>query len=111
MINLINIDKVTPGRQSRALWLSTIVLTLFLPFGPYFLLFGVQIKQELGLNETEFGLLVGTPILTGSLIRLTLGGRPLYSALMISAALATSMKWRLYLCRNGCFRQGSNKAC
>ena len=32
-----------------------------------------SIKQDLGLNETQFGLLVGTPILTGSLIRLVLG--------------------------------------
>jgi NNP family nitrate/nitrite transporter-like MFS transporter len=35
-----------------------------------FSIIGVQIKQQLGLSDTEFGLLVGTPILTGSLIRL-----------------------------------------
>jgi MFS transporter, NNP family, nitrate/nitrite transporter len=29
--------------------------------------------KEPRLNETEFGLVVGTPILTGSLIRLMLG--------------------------------------
>jgi nitrate/nitrite transporter NarK len=34
---------------------------------------GVQIKKDLELNDTQFGLLVGTPILTGSLIRLMLG--------------------------------------
>jgi NNP family nitrate/nitrite transporter-like MFS transporter len=34
---------------------------------------GIQIKKDLGLSETQFGLLVGTPILTGSLIRLFLG--------------------------------------
>ena len=30
-------------------------------------------QKDLGLTDTQFGLLVGTPILTGSLIRLILG--------------------------------------
>jgi hypothetical protein len=34
---------------------------------------GVQIKTELGLTDTQFGVLVATPILTGSLIRSALG--------------------------------------
>jgi hypothetical protein len=38
-----------------------------------FAIIGVQIKAELGLSETQFGILVATPILTGSLIRLLLG--------------------------------------
>ena len=38
-----------------------------------FSIIGVQIKQDLGLNETEFGILVATPILTGSLSRIFLG--------------------------------------
>jgi hypothetical protein len=38
-----------------------------------FSIIGVQIQQDLGLSETQFGLLIGTPILTGSLIRLVLG--------------------------------------
>src|SRR3990172_3016614 len=61
-----------------------------------FSIIGVQIKKDLGLNDTQFGLLVGTPILTGSLIRLTLGiwtdqygGRIVYTAVMLSAAVAT----------------------
>ena len=32
-----------------------------------FSIIGIRIKQQLNLNETEFGLLVATPILTGSL--------------------------------------------
>ena len=54
------------------------------------------IKQELGLNDTQFGLLVGTPILSGSLIRLMLGiwtdqygGRRVYTVVMLAAAVAT----------------------
>ncbi len=38
-----------------------------------FSILGIRIKAELNLSETEFGLLVATPILTGSLIRLPLG--------------------------------------
>lgn len=90
------IDHVTPHQQSKALWLSTLAFTLCFAVWTIFSIIGVQIQKELGLNETEFGLLVGTPILTGSLIRLALGvwtdqygGRVLYSALMISAAIAT----------------------
>ena len=57
----------------RALWLSTIAFTVCFAVWTIFAIIGVRIKGELGLNETEFGLLVGTPILTGSLIRLALG--------------------------------------
>ena len=53
-------------------------------------------QDDLGLNDTQFGLLVGTPILTGSLIRLMLGiwtdqygGRIVYTAVMLSAVVAT----------------------
>ena len=48
------------------------------------------------VNETEFGLLVATPILTGSLVRLPLGlltdrygGRVVYFVQMILVAVAT----------------------
>jgi nitrate/nitrite transporter NarK len=35
-----------------------------------FSIIGVQIKEDMGLSDTQFSLLIGTPILTGSLIRL-----------------------------------------
>src|SRR5215510_8778409 len=82
--------------RSRALWLSTVAFTVCFAVWTIFSIIGVQIKQDLGLNDTQFGLLVGTPILTGSLIRLILGiwtdqygGRIVYSAVMLSAAVAT----------------------
>jgi NNP family nitrate/nitrite transporter-like MFS transporter len=82
--------------QNRALWLSTIAFTVCFAVWTIFSIIGVQIKNDLGLNETQFGLLVGTPILTGSLIRLMLGvwtdqygGRLVYTAVMLSAAVAT----------------------
>jgi NNP family nitrate/nitrite transporter-like MFS transporter len=34
---------------------------------------GIPIRQELGLNATEFGLLTATPVLTGAVFRLPLG--------------------------------------
>lgn len=80
----------------RALWLSTIAFTVCFAVWTIFAIIGVQIKSDLGLNDTQFGLLVGTPILTGSLSRLLLGvwadqygGRIVYVAVMLAAALAT----------------------
>jgi MFS transporter, NNP family, nitrate/nitrite transporter len=82
--------------QSSALWFSTVAFTVCFAVWTIFAIIGVQIKRELGLNETQFGLLVGTPILTGSLIRLMLGiwtdqygGRLIYTMVMLSAAVAT----------------------
>ena len=87
---------VRRGDQHRALWLSTIAFTVCFAVWTIFSIIGVQIKNDLGLNDTQFGLLVGTPILTGSLIRLMLGiwtdqygGRIVYTAVMLSAAVAT----------------------
>src|SRR5690606_25589899 len=57
---------------------------------------GIQIKADLGLNDTQFGLLIGTPILTGSLSRIFIGiwtdqygGRIVYTIIMLLSALAT----------------------
>jgi NNP family nitrate/nitrite transporter-like MFS transporter len=86
----------TNGGQQRALWLSTVAFTVCFAVWTIFAIIGVQIKKDLALNDTEFGLLVGTPILTGSLIRLVLGvwtdqygGRVVYVGVMLAAALAT----------------------
>jgi len=59
-----------------------------------FAVIGIPIKQSLGLNETEFGILVAMPVLTGSLIRLPLGmwtdrfgGRLVFFVLMLSTVI------------------------
>src|SRR5512147_625058 len=59
-----------------------------------FAVIGVPIKQQLGLNETEFGILVATPVLTGSLIRVPLGmwtdkfgGRIVFFILMLTTVI------------------------
>ena len=84
--------------QQRALWLSTISFTVCFAVWTIFAIIGIQIKQDLGLSDTEFGLLVGTPILTGSLIRLPLGiwsdqygGRVVFTLTMLSAAVMTAL--------------------
>jgi MFS transporter, NNP family, nitrate/nitrite transporter len=84
-----------PGAD-RALWLSTIAFTVCFAAWTIFAIIGVRIQQDLGLNETEFGLLIGTPILTGSLSRVFLGiwtdqygGRIVYVLTMVAAAMAT----------------------
>jgi NNP family nitrate/nitrite transporter-like MFS transporter len=84
--------------QRRALWLSTIAFTVCFAVWTIFAIIGVQIKNDLGLSDTQFGLLVGTPILTGSLIRLVLGiwadqygGRVIYTLTMLSAAVMTAL--------------------
>ncbi len=86
----------TRADQIRALTLSTVAFTVCFAVWTIFAIIGVQIKGDLGLNDTQFGLLVGTPILTGSLSRLFLGiwtdqygGRIVYVAVMASAAVAT----------------------
>jgi MFS transporter, NNP family, nitrate/nitrite transporter len=84
------------SQQSAALWMSTLAFTVCFAVWTIFAIIGIQIKKDIGLTETQFGLLIGTPILTGSLIRLMLGiwadqygGRVVYFWTMISAALAT----------------------
>ncbi len=90
------IKGVTSSDQNRALWLSTIAFTICFAVWTIFSIIGVRIKQELGLNDTQFGLLIATPILTGSLSRIFLGiwtdqygGRVVYTATMVFAAIAT----------------------
>lgn len=82
--------------QTSALSLSTLAFTVCFAVWTIFAIIGVQIKQDMGLTDTQFSLLVGTPILTGSLIRLVLGvwadqygGRPIFMAVMLSSAFFT----------------------
>jgi MFS family permease len=89
---------IRPADQSKALWLSTIAFTVCFAVWTIFAIIGIQIKADLGLSDTQFGLLVGTPILTGSLIRLILGiwsdqygGRIVYTLTMLSAAAMTGL--------------------
>ena len=86
----------TKTNQTRALTLSTLAFTVCFAIWTVFSILGVQIKQDLGLNDTQFGLLVATPILTGALSRLILGiwtdqygGRIVMSLTMLLSAIST----------------------
>ncbi len=88
----------TPDGQGRALWMSTFAFTVCFAVWTIFAIIGVQIKRDLGLSDTQFGLLVGTPILTGSLIRLILGiwadqhgGRLVFAFTMFAASAMTAL--------------------
>ena len=81
---------------SQALWSSTIAFTVCFAVWTIFSIIGLGVKDQLGLSETEFGLLVGTPILTGSLVRVVLGvwadqigGRRVFAAVMVLGSIAT----------------------
>jgi NNP family nitrate/nitrite transporter-like MFS transporter len=70
---------------------STTAFTVCFMVWMMFAVIGIPIKQTLGLNETQFGVLVALPVLTGSLIRLPLGmwtdrfgGRIVFFILMLS---------------------------
>jgi len=92
---------ITQGDQNRALALSTIAFTACFAVWTIFSIIGVEIQKELALSEFEFGLLVATPVLTGSVIRLILGvwterwgGRLVFTLQMLAAAAATwALTW------------------
>jgi MFS transporter, NNP family, nitrate/nitrite transporter len=92
---------VTKFDMIRALSLSTFAFTICFAVWTIFSILGIRIKYEIGLTDTQFGILVATPILTGSLSRLFLGiwtdqygGRIIFTILMLLAAMAT---WSLTL--------------
>ncbi|PJF45947.1 MAG: MFS transporter, partial [Candidatus Thermofonsia Clade 3 bacterium] len=81
-------------KQLSVLIMSTLAFTVCFAIWMMFAVIGVPIKKDLGLNETEFGLLIATPVLTGSLIRLPLGmwtdkygGRIVFFALMLATVV------------------------
>jgi len=83
-------------RSGQILGVSTVAFTVCFAVWSIFSIIGIGIKQQLGLDDTEFGLLIGTPILSGSLIRLALGvwtdrlgGRVVFPLVMLAAAVAT----------------------
>jgi len=74
--------------------MSTLAFTVCFMIWMMFAVIGVPIKAQLGLNETQFGILIATPVLTGSLTRLPLGmltdkygGRVVMFILMLSTVI------------------------
>lgn len=78
-------------QQISVVTMSTMAFTVCFAVWMMFAVIGIPIKEMLDLNETQFGLLAATPVLTGSLIRLPLGiwtdrfgGRIVFFLLMLS---------------------------
>jgi len=90
------LEGVRPGDQYRALGLSTLAFTLCFAVWTIFSVIGVRIQQDLGLSDTQFGILVAAPILTGSISRIFLGiwteqfgGRLVFTLQMLITAVCT----------------------
>jgi NNP family nitrate/nitrite transporter-like MFS transporter len=86
----------TKAQQNTALGMSTFAFTVCFAVWTIFSIIGVKIQADLGLSDAQLGLLVGTPILTGSLVRVLLGiwtdqvgGRVVFVLTMLLAAVAT----------------------
>ena len=73
---------------------STLAFTVCFAVWMMFAVLGIPLKKQLGLSETQFGLLAATPVLTGSLVRVPLGiwtdrygGRIVLFLLMLSTVV------------------------
>lgn len=81
-------------KQLSVLSMNTIAFTACFAVWVMFSIIGIPIKTLLALTETQFGILIATPILTGSLMRLPVGvwtdrygGRIVYFLLMVATIL------------------------
>ncbi len=95
---MAHLDNVTKGQRNTALTASTLAFTVCFAVWTIFSIIGIKIKAELGLSDTQFGLLIATPILTGSLSRIFLGiwadqygGRLVNTVLMLITAGAVAL--------------------
>ncbi len=83
--------QAAPSRKAwSVLIVSTLAFTVCFMVWMMFGVIGIALKTELSLNATQFGLLMATPVLTGSLVRVPLGiwtdrygGRIVMTALML----------------------------
>jgi len=89
-------DSESERLRGRILAVTTASYTGCFAVWTIFAIIGVEIQREYDLSDTEFGLLVGIPFLSGSVMRVVLGvladrygGRRLFIGVMILAAIAT----------------------
>ena len=81
-------------QQMSVLTMNTFAFTACFAVWVMFSIIGIPIKELLALNETQFGILIATPILTGSVMRLPVGiwtdrygGRIVYFILLLCTIL------------------------
>jgi len=84
------------GKQYSVLTMNTMAFTVNFAVWTMFSIIVLHIQKDLGLSNTEKGILVATPVLTGSLVRLPLGiltdrfgGRIVYFIQMLVVAVST----------------------
>jgi len=92
-------DRNMPSHQYKqwsVLTMNTLAFACNFAVWTMFSIIGIRIKAELALSDTQFGILVATPILTGSITRLPLGiltdrygGRIVFFVQMICVAIPT----------------------
>lgn len=82
------------GTAYRVLFASTFAFMVCFAVWMMFGVIGIPLKETLGLNNTQFGLLASTPVLLGAAMRLPLGiwtdrygGRVVMTVLLLAAAL------------------------
>ena len=68
------LDALSANRQAvSVLFASTLAFSACFAVWVIFAVIGIPVKHMLGLSELQFGLLLATPVLSGSLLRLPLG--------------------------------------
>ncbi|RQS05320.1 NarK/NasA family nitrate transporter [Burkholderia sp. Bp9002] len=87
-------EQTVPLRAWSVLAASTLAFMVCFVVWMMFGVLGVQLRTDLGLSGTEFGLLTSTPVLTGALMRLPLGtwtdrfgGRIVMTVLLVVCAV------------------------
>jgi len=90
---------MTQKRQALSvLIVSTLAFTVCFMVWMMFGVIGIPIKKALDLNSTQFGLLMATPVLTGSLIRVPLGiWTDRYGGRLVMAILMAATVPAIYL--------------
>ncbi|MEI7516247.1 MAG: nitrate/nitrite transporter [Betaproteobacteria bacterium] len=90
---------MTQKRQALSvLIVSTLAFTVCFMVWMMFGVIGIPIKKALDLNSTQFGLLMATPVLTGSLIRVPLGiWTDRYGGRLVMAMLMAATVPAIYL--------------
>ena len=91
-------DTTNEALKNRALGMSTLAFTVCFAVWTIFSIVGIRVKEELGLSDTQFGLLLATPILAGSISRIFLGiwtdqygGRLVFTLVMTASAASTAL--------------------
>ncbi len=95
------VPAVSNAQRARALWLTTFAFAVCFAVWVIFSILGVQLKEELGLSDTQFGLLVATPILSGSITRPILGiwaemiggNRVFAAAMLVVSGFTFALPW------------------